>query len=320
MGDYEVNYVILIKNFMSTNNESEQNKNSISSIRILNVKKIKIKKKKKVKKRMRNKKQSKNKIRNKNIINQSKEKDNNGNNEKLLLTKILEKLNDFEMSELNYEEALKYDKRNLFQIYISLIKTQHLFIFSFFLFNDYNSQVIKIYLFFFTFTMNLIVSAMFYSDSTMHKIYVDDGKFNFNYQLPQMVYSFIISSILENVLNNLCLYEGNIVDFKKINVNKKNRKKILKKIKIKIAIFFIIEHILLFLFWIYLGCFCAVYKNTQIHLLLDVLSSFSISFISPFFIVLFPCILRFISLKDKNGKRSILFKFSNFLLNFGCFF
>ena len=77
-----------------------------------------------------------------------------------------------------------------------------------------------------------------------------------------------------------------------------------------------IINILLFFFWIYLGCFCIVYKNTQIHLLIDVASSFAISFIFPFFVVLLSCIFRILSLKNKNVKRPILFKFGNFLLNF----
>ena len=74
-----------------------------------------------------------------------------------------------------------------------LIKIKHLLIFSFFRVKDYNSKIIKIFIFFFTFAMNLTVSAMFYSDSTMHKIYVDDGAFDFTYQLPQMVYSLILN-------------------------------------------------------------------------------------------------------------------------------
>ena len=37
---------------------------------------------------------------------------------------------------------------------------------------------------------------MFYSDNAMHKIYIDKGAFDFTYQLPQMIYSLLISSIL----------------------------------------------------------------------------------------------------------------------------
>ena len=88
--------------------------------------------------------------------------------------------------------------------------------------------------------------------------------------------------------------------------------KLLSKINIKIIIFFITNCILLFLYWIYLGCFCAVYKNTQIHLLIDVSSSFGISFISPLFINLFPGMFRIPSLNGKI-KRPYLFRFSKLL-------
>ena len=121
-----------------------------------------------------------------------------------------------------------------------------------------------------------------------------------SYQLPKMIYSSIISTILENVLNILGLYEKDIIESKK---NKEKKEKILSKIKIKIIIFFIIVYISLFFFWIYLGCFCAVYKNTQIHLLIDVLSSLCISFITPFFVVLLSCSFRLLSLKDDKKKK-----------------
>ena len=163
--------------------------------------------------------------------------------------------------------------------------------------------------------MNYVISAMFYSDSTMNKIYVDDGSFDIAYQLPQMFYSFIISSVLGTLLNFLGLYEGDIAEFKKIEKKDKNQKKVLFNIKLKVILFFIIDYILIFFFWIYLGCFCAVYKNTQIHLLLDVTSSFIISFLTPFISNLLPCFLRILSLKDKKSKKYILFKFSNILQN-----
>ena len=234
------------------------------------------------------------------------------NNEKVKMKKY----NDYELNNLSYEDALKKDARKFYQLYISFIKTKHILIFSFFHLKDYNSQIIKILIFFFTFSTNLIVSAMFYSDSTMHKIYIDDGLFDFTYQLPQMFYSFIISTVLENLLNLLGLYEQDIADFKKIKNNKKDKRKLVSKINIKIILFFITIYILLFFYWVYLGCFCAVYKNTQIHLIIDVSSSFAISFITPFIVVILPCALRKQALKDKKGKRLMLFKFSNFLQNF----
>ena len=222
-------------------------------------------------------------------------------------------INDNEINLLEYEEARQKDKRTYCQYYFSLLKTKHILIFFFFQFGDYNSQAIKIYIFFFTFSINYVVSSMFYSDDTMHKINVDKGSFDLAYQLPIMIYSFLISTTIETIINNLGLYEEDILLFK----NSKNKdlliqQKVLFRIKCKIVLFYIITYILLFFFWVFLGCFCAVYKNTQIHLLIDVLSSFGLSFISSLFINLLPGIFRIPSLIGKI-KRPYLFKFSKFL-------
>ena len=322
--EYIINYEnkknekIKCENIRTTNKEENRinyaNENSfnISSM-------IKITKRKKVKKK--NKILKKNLTKNENKVKLNHiviEKSENTINKQTIIKEKLEIYNDFELNELEYDDALKKDNRTFLKLYISFLKTYHLLIFSFFTINDYNSYSIKIFIFFFTFSMNLVTSAMFYSDETMHKIYIDKGEFDYTYQLPQMFYSYIISTLLENILNHLGLYEQDVVEFKKDIINMKNKIKVLIKIKTKIILFFIIDYILLVLFWLYLGCFCYVYKNTQVHLLIDVLSSFTLSFISPFFIILFSSFIRKISLKnkDKNKMKSILFKFSNFLLNF----
>ena len=154
---------------------------------------------------------------------------------------------------------------------------------------------------------------MFYSEETMHKINIDKGSFDLTYQLPIMVYSLLISTILTTLINNLGLYEEDILSFQQSKSKSLlERQKVLFRIKCKIILFFIITYILLFFFWIFLGCFCAVYKHTQIHLLVDVLSSFGLSFISPFLINLIPGIFRIPSLRGKS-KRPYLFKFSQLL-------
>ena len=56
--------------------------------------------------------------------------------------------------------------------------------------------------------------------------------------------------------------------------------------------------------------FCVIYKNTQIHLTLDTLSSFGISFLIPFCIYLLPGIFRIPALSDKKHKSKLLYDFS----------
>ena len=105
------------------------------------------------------------------------------------------------MNNLSFAQALIIDHRTFCVYYISLIKCKHILISTFFYFKDYNAQIIKIYLFFFTLAANYVFSAMFYSETTMDKIYLDDGTFDITYQLPKMVYSFIISISIRSLLD-----------------------------------------------------------------------------------------------------------------------
>ena len=83
--------------------------------------------------------------------------------------KIME-LNDEELNNLSYEHALKYEKRSYCQYYISLIRTNHIIIFSFIYNRDYNAKIIKIDLFFISFVIYFTINALFFNDDTMHKI------------------------------------------------------------------------------------------------------------------------------------------------------
>ena len=117
------------------------------------------------------------------------------------------KFNDYEINSLSYKKALKYDNRTYFQYYFSLLRTKHLLILTFYTYDDYNSRIIKIILFLFSFSLYYAVNALFFTDSTMHKIYEDKGSFNFIYQIPQIFYSSIISSIINIIVKTLSFSE-----------------------------------------------------------------------------------------------------------------
>ena len=131
----------------------------------------------------------------------------------LYIKDIIDK-KDFELNSLDYEEALKLDHRNFFQYYISLIKNNHPILFSFCPYKDYNSRIIKIFLFFFSFSLDFTINTLFFNDDTMHKIYEDKGKFNFLYQIPQILYSTLISRFIDSLIKNLALSQDTIVDLK----------------------------------------------------------------------------------------------------------
>ena len=91
------------------------------------------------------------------------------------------------------------------------------------------------------------------------------------------------------------------------------KKKKLKCMKIKFAIFFILNFLLLVLFWYYLTCFNAIYENTQIYLIENTFISFAISLFYPFIINILPMIIRRYSIKSSNKKLKYLYKVSQIL-------
>ena len=150
----------------------------------------------------------------------------------------------------------------------------------------------------------------------MHKIYEDKGSFDLLNQLPQIVYSSLISVILKFILNLLALSQGLILKFKsdKTTVDLDNRIKSLKKtLKVKLVIYFIISTIFLLFFWYYVSMFCAIYVNTQIHVIKDTIISYVLSLISPFFISLIPGFFRIPSLSKRKNNRKCLYNASKVL-------
>ena len=88
----------------------------------------------------------------------------------------------------------------------------------------------------------------------MHKIYKNKGAFDIIGQLPQIIYSSLISMLFSMILEFLALTEGIILKLKQIVIRKEFSKKIKSlnnRIKIKFLLYFIISTIFLMLFWYY---------------------------------------------------------------------
>ena len=221
---------------------------------------------------------------------------------------------DYELNWLLYEEALRFDKRTNCDYYGALIKSKQLFIFTFCSFNDYNSGIIKKFIFFLSFALHYAVNAFFFDDDNMHQIFEDEGKFNFEYQISYILYSAIISNFaLRIMLQTLVLTDKDLLavkiqETKTMAINMKKQK--LKCIKIKYTLFFILNFILLWLCWYYLTCFNAIYKNTQIYLIENTFISFGFSFFYPFVINIFPVLFRGCAIHSSSKQQKCLYKFS----------
>ena len=225
------------------------------------------------------------------------------------------KYNTTELNSMKYREALKYDHRSFLEFYISLLKSKH-FIISCFNNQDYNSRIIKIFLCFFSFSSCYAINGLFYDDNTMHKIYEEKGEYNIFSQLPQIVYSNIIGYFLDYILGYLALSEDDTIVIKHVrNIKKIGKKKfeILHNMYNKFIIFFILTFLLLILFWYYIACFCAVYKNTQFHLFKDSIIGFVTSIGIPFATCFVSTIFRIPALKRKTKSNKFIFELSKII-------
>ena len=210
------------------------------------------------------------------------------------------KLDDYELNNLQFEEALILDNRNILQIFWSILKREHLILFTFFIHNDYNLYYLKFARLFFLMATEMAMNVFFFSDETMNKLYLSYGKYDFVQQIPQILYSKVLSNLIEVFLCYLSLTDNPYYKIK--SLTKKDKIEIFDVIrctKKKIIIFFIFTF-LVFLFYLYLvTAFCAVYENTQIIFIKDFLSSYVLGIVQPLIIYSIPSLLRTISLKCK---------------------
>ena len=160
---------------------------------------------------------------------------------------------------------------------------------------------------------DMALNVFFFADETMHKMFLDYGKYNFLQQIPQIIYSKLVSQLIEVFLCFLSMTDKYFYEIKKLNNNSPNAiSPIIKCIKIKL-LFFIIFTFLMFLFyWYIVTCFCVVYENTQIAFIKDSLSSFALGLLYPFALYLFPVTFRLISLRA-SSKLSWLYFISDII-------
>ena len=225
--------------------------------------------------------------------------------------------NDYELNSLSYKEALIYDKRSYFNYYFSLLRTKHPIFLSFCDNNDYNSIILKLSILDLFLSINFAFNCFFFNESNFHKIYMDGGIYDFIYSVPQILYSFIFSQISFILIKYFFLTERTLLEIKKGQTLEKEEDKkdnVRKFLTIKYICFYVFGSLLLMFFWYYISAFCAVYHNTQIHLIKNTLISYLFCYVHPFFINIFTSAFRIISLKKEgNGLRECLYKISNIL-------
>ena len=224
------------------------------------------------------------------------------------------KLSDLELNMLGYKEAQELDKRSFLRIYWSIIKREIIILLLTFSRKDYNLLNCKLARLVFILSSYLGMNVIFFSDNSIHKVYLNNGKYNFGNQISQIIYSIIINKVLEIFICYATLtdkYIYKIMGFK-INLRQKNNTiKIFKCINIKIIVYFCISFSLIIFYWYLVTSFCAVYENIQTILITNYFLSLLFSLLYSFVLYLLPAGLRIMALKNIIKKYSeLIYKIS----------
>ena len=241
--------------------------------------------------------------------------------------KIQNYLIENELNELDYIYYREIDSRKWYEIMYSSFKLNCDFLSTFFIFNsnnfykEYRIYTIKIIIYFNSISLLLVSNICFYHDETMHKIYEENGKYNFLYKLPFIFISDIISFASIFLFETLIDYQEELINLK-INLDDNEKRKQIKKIrktfKRNRIIFYIISLIIQIFSWYFISCFFAVYINTQIYLLIDFLIGLSLSLLNLLFRSLLIVIFKSCAIKS-NYKKFLHFIFkiiNNNFINF----
>ena len=283
-----------------------------------------------------------NNINNNIIINNESERNNIGNNS-TLKNKIIELLNNGELEDyysciinlfpkenyhkyliedelngLDYEDYIKMEYRNCFDIFCSIFKTNYDFLSTFFIFEnkDYKIYTIKVINYLNILLLSLDINISFYNDETMHKIYEDIGENNSLNRLPIILLTNALSLIPSILFEKYFSY-----DFIDLKSNMDDDEEIIHNSYNILKMRFIICCIFTFLFgvfsWYYIFCFFAVYLGTQKALFFDFLSEFGLNILSTLWLSIIYWIIKIIFLKchTDNKRHNSIKTFIIYMMN-----
>ena len=211
--------------------------------------------------------------------------------------------NIYDLQNVDYEEAIKYDKRGYFKMYWGcLVDTQVIFG-TFCSDNHLDLFAIKLSFFIFTFQISFFLNALFYTDEYISKSYNNNGVLDFVSGLPKSIYSYAATLVTTNLLRMLSTSKNELLRLiieklkYKYYINLIQVK--LDKLRKKLIIYYIIVFIFSCVFFYYVSSFCAVYRNSQKYWFLGCLESLAMDTGVSFIICIFLALFRYISIKRR---------------------
>ena len=208
-----------------------------------------------------------------------------------------------EFNSIPYSQALRIDKRNIFKIYLSIIKMKIDIISIIFYPEEFTNRALLLSIYSLDFLFSYFMNALLYSDDVVSQKYHNNGDLDFITSLSLSLISNVISSILIWIIKKLTDYHEFLNLIVKDVQNERKYiylfNEVYKRIKIKVFLFYCLSFIINIVITYYLFIFCKIYEKSQVSLLKNYFLGIAESLLKSFGISLIVSIMRFIGLKCK---------------------
>jgi hypothetical protein len=227
-----------------------------------------------------------------------------------------------ELITLPLYQACELDQRSVMSLFGTTL-CDKLFLINLCNYNDTSEPLLlRIFAFVFNITCLLFLSALFFNENYLSTRFVQAHTNNMNIhygyiwtnESPKSAYAALVAVVLIMLMN---FGTRTRKELTRLHVQKteKNFEELkshtLHALKVKHIIVFVVDMLLMILFWYYCSCFCSLFSQTQVDLVLTTINTAIYCVVFILFIYLLFCIMRVYSLECKSN---CLYQFSSFFL------
>ena len=209
-----------------------------------------------------------------------------------------------DFNDVELYDARNLDKRKFCEFYYQELKNTQPIIYSFFYHTPLTPRFFKILHFIFNTTLCFVFNAFFFSKKYIsEKCFYFENSFDWYFTniYDRILYTCLCTIIISLILRVLTSSKKKMLMWikreKDPEVFNKEITYMMKRMKINYIIYSSVQGAFMFLFWIYLSCFCIAYKNNELEWFITSLICFGLIQIWYFISTFFVTCLRFLGIK-----------------------
>ena len=215
-----------------------------------------------------------------------------------------------DLDDMEYDDAIKFDKRSFCEFYWNRLKDKQLII-SLFNYEFLRPVTMKILLLLLNIDLYFVVNGLFYNEEYISNLFhstEEETFFSFlERSLERLLYATIVGAIVEGIIGFIFIEEKKVKKLfirEKENIAKLKYEifKLIKSIKKRFFIFIILSFILIIISWYYVNCFNNVYPGVKIEWIKSSIAIVIIVQLIPVITAFLEALLRQIGLKCKSEK------------------